>query len=139
MIKIKNAKVINTGLILISLLMGLLVCELVLRIVSHESDMMPMIPTPDPILGWRLPPLQSGLYARGFRNITAEGDFPIVCIGDSMIYGAGLPFRYAVPQQMSLMLGEKSIIWEVRHLEKKEVWCPKGFQIFANVIFFTLF
>ena len=86
--------------------MGLLVCELVLRLVSHGSDIMPMIPTPDPILGWRLPPLQSGLDARGFRNITAEGDFPIVCIGDSMIYGAGLPFRYAVPQQMSLMLGE---------------------------------
>lgn len=107
MIKIKNAKVINTGLILVSLLMGLLLCELVLRLVSHESDIMPVIPTPDPILGWRLPPFQSGLDARGFRNITAEGDFPIVFIGDSMIYGSGLPLRDAVPQQMSLMLREK--------------------------------
>jgi hypothetical protein len=94
-------------LILMSLLIGLLICETAVRLTRPASDIFPVDPTPDPIFGIRLLPFQSGHDAKGFRNKTADGYFPIVCIGDSMIYGPGVPRKYAVPQQLSRMMKQR--------------------------------
>jgi len=99
-------KSLNILLILLSLLIGLLICEVGLRLVKEKSDIFPTNPTPDPILGLRLQPFESGTDARGFRNSKAEGYFPILCIGDSLTYGYGLPLKDTIPQQLSLILGK---------------------------------
>jgi hypothetical protein len=91
-------------LVLLSLLAGLLICEVTLRFMRPASDIFPVDPTPDPILGIRLLPFQSGHDGKGFRNSTTGGNFPIVCIGDSMIYGSSVPRTYAIPQQLSRLM-----------------------------------
>ncbi len=83
---------------------SLLVCETIVRFIRPASDIFPADPTPDPILGIRLLPFQSGHDGKGFRNRTAAGYFPIVCIGDSMIYGISVPRKYAIPQQLSRLV-----------------------------------
>ncbi len=97
---------LNLLLLVLSLLVGLVLCEIIVRFVRPASDIFPAAPTEDPILGIRLLPFQSGHDANGFRNRTAAGYFPIVCIGDSMIYGVGVPRRDAIPQQLSRLLHE---------------------------------
>lgn len=91
-------------LIILSLLVGLSICETIVRFTRPASDIFPADPTPDPILGIRLRPFQSGHDGKGFRNNTAAGYFPIVCIGDSMIYGIGVSRKYAIPQQLSRLV-----------------------------------
>lgn len=94
-------------LIFLSLFIGLLLCEGIVRLIRPASDIFPTAPTSDPLLGIRLLPLQSGHDAKGFRNTTAAGYFPIVCIGDSVIYGNRVPRKYAIPQQLSRLLHQR--------------------------------
>lgn len=91
-------------LIFLALLVSLLICEAIVRLARPASDIFPADPSSDPILGIRLLPFQSGHDGKGFRNITANGYFPIVCIGDSMIYGVGVSRKYAIPQQLSRLV-----------------------------------
>lgn len=95
---------LNIFLLTVSLITGLLVCEYAARLIRPASDIFPADPAADPILGIRILPFQSGHDARGFRNTTAEGYFPVVFIGDSQVYGVGVPRKYAIPQQVSRML-----------------------------------
>ena len=105
MLRDKENKV-RTLLLLLSLLFGLLVCEGIVRLTRPASDIFPADPAADPILGIHLLPFQSGHDGKGFRNRTAEGYFPIVIIGDSMIYGIGMARKYAIPQQLSGLLNQ---------------------------------
>jgi hypothetical protein len=100
-------KKVQFALILLSLAVGLLICEGIVRLIRPASDIFPANPAADPILGIRLLPFQSGHDAKGFRNSSADGNFPIICIGDSMIYGIGVPRKYAIPQQLSRLLHER--------------------------------
>lgn len=97
-------KRLNWLLLAGSLLVGLLVCEVVARFTYSASDIFPAHPQTDPVLGHRLLPFQSGHDSRGFRNENAEGDFPVVCIGDSQVYGSGIPRRSAIPQQLGRII-----------------------------------
>lgn len=94
-------------LILLSLFAGLFICETLVRFIRPASDIFPADPASDPILGICLRPYQSGHDGKGFRNQTAEGYFPIVCIGDSMTYGVGVPRKYAFPQQLSCLVHQR--------------------------------
>lgn len=91
-------------MLLVSLALGVIVCEVVVRFVRPASDIFPAAPDADPVLGHRLQPYQSGHDARGFRNRSADGYFPVICIGDSQIYGTGIPRRAAIPQQLSRLI-----------------------------------
>jgi len=91
-------------LVLLSLFIGFLVCESIVRLIRPASDVFPADPTADPILGIRLQPFQSGHDGKGFRNHSATGYFPIVCIGDSITYGVSVPRKYAFPQQLSRLM-----------------------------------
>lgn len=104
---LKSEKKSGILLLLLSLLIGLVICETVVRLTRPASDIFPADPASDPILGIRLRPFQSGHDGNGFRNSTAKGYFPIICIGDSMIYGIGMPRRYAIPQQLSRLLHQR--------------------------------
>ena len=91
-------------MLLVSLALGVIVCEVAARFIRPASDIFPAAPDADPVLGHRLRPYQSGHDARGFRNESAAGYFPIICIGDSQIYGTGIPRRAAIPQQLSRLI-----------------------------------
>lgn len=95
---------LNIFLVTVSLIVGLLLCESAVRMMRPSSDIFPAHPAADPILGIRLLPFQSGHDGKGFRNDTAEGYFPIVFIGDSVVYGIGIPRPRAIPQQLSRMI-----------------------------------
>lgn len=93
-------------LLLLSLLVGLLVCEGLVRLTRPASDIFLANPASDPILGIHLLPFQSGHDGKCFLNRTAEGYFPIVIIGDSMVYGIGIARKYAIPQLVSGWLNQ---------------------------------
>jgi len=103
----KSKKKTSILLLLLSLLIGLGICETVVRLTRPASDIFPADPASDPILGIHLQPFQSGHDGKGFRNSTAKGYFPIVCIGDSMIYGIGMTRWYAIPQQLGRLLHQR--------------------------------
>lgn len=94
-------------LLVISLFAGLLISEGITRLVRPASDIFPADPTPDPILGHRLQPYQSGHDKNGFRNQTAAGSFSLVFIGDSMTYGNGVPRDSAIPQKLGKVTGQR--------------------------------
>lgn len=95
---------LNLLLLLVSLALGLIFCEAAARLMRPASDIFPAKPDADPVLGHRLRPYQSGHDAQGFRNESADGYFPVICIGDSQVYGSGIPRRDAIPQQLSRLL-----------------------------------
>lgn len=99
-----GTRLANLFLVALSLVVALGLCELAARIIHPASDIFPSNPARDPILGHRLLPYQSGHDGRGFRNETSQGDFTVVCIGDSQVYGAGIARGYAFPQQLSRLL-----------------------------------
>ncbi|MHC1728495.1 MAG: SGNH/GDSL hydrolase family protein [Syntrophobacteraceae bacterium] len=91
-------------LVLLSLTVAFAVCEAALRMLYPKSDIFPAEPEKDPILGHRILPNQSGHDGKGFRNDSDKGPFPVVCIGDSFIYGNNVPRRNAIPQQLGRLL-----------------------------------
>ena len=94
-------------LLVVSLVAGLMICEGITRLIRPASDIFPAQPAIDPLLGHRILPFQSGHDARGFRNADAAGDFPVVCIGDSQMYGAGIARESAIPQQLGRMINQR--------------------------------
>ena len=101
-----SQRLANFLLLLASLLAMVALCEVVVRAVRPASDIFPADPAPDPYLGLRILPHQSGHDARGFRNARATGQFAVVVIGDSQTYGSGIPRRYAFPQQLGQRLNQ---------------------------------
>ncbi len=97
-------KRLNLLVVAVAILVGLALCEVLARFTYSAADIFPAHPETDPLLGHRLLPFQSGHDSRGFRNEKAEGDFPVVCIGDSQIYGAGIPRKSAIPQQLGRII-----------------------------------
>lgn len=103
----KKNRSLNLLLLAGSLLAGLLFCEVLARFIYSPSDIFPAHPATDPVLGHRLLPHESGHDARGFRNQEANGDFPVVCIGDSLTYGAGIPRQSAFPQLLGRIINQR--------------------------------
>ncbi len=103
----KKIKGLNLLLLVGSILAGLVFCEVISRFIYPISDIFPAHPENDPVLGLRLLPFQSGHDARGFRNKDAAGDFPVVCIGDSQMYGVGIPRKSAIPQQLGRIIKKR--------------------------------
>ncbi len=97
-------RVLKLVLVLMSFTLAIAASEGVLRLLYPKSDIVPAEPEKDPILKHRILPYQSGHDGKGFRNDSAEGRFPVVCLGDSFIYGNNVPRRNAIPQQLSRLL-----------------------------------
>lgn len=91
-------------LVFVSLFAALAASEIVSRFIYPKSDIFPAAPAKDPILGHKILPHQTGHDAKGFRNDSEVGSFPVVCVGDSMIYGNGVSRWNAIPQQLARML-----------------------------------
>lgn len=100
-------KSLNWLLLAGSILAALMFCEVLARFTYSASDIFPAHPQTDPVLGHRLLPFQSGHDSRGFRNEDASGDFQVVCIGDSQMYGAGIPRQSAIPQQLGRIIKKR--------------------------------
>ncbi|MCE5335976.1 MAG: hypothetical protein LLG06_15455, partial [Desulfobacteraceae bacterium] len=95
----------KTLLLLFSLFLAVVLSEAALRLIYPKSDIFPAEPEKDPVLGHKILPYQSGHDANGFRNDSVVGRYPVVCIGDSFIYGNNVPRRKAIPQLLGSMLG----------------------------------
>jgi len=104
---VREIKGLKLLLVAGSILAGLLLCEVLARFTYSASDFMPAQPATDPVLGHRLRPFEAGHDARGLRNENAAGDFPVVCLGDSQMYGDGIPRKYTIPQQLSRIINKR--------------------------------
>lgn len=104
MTSITREKSLRALLLILSLLVAIAAGEAALRLFYPKSDIVPAEPEKDPILGRRILPYQSGHDEKGFRNDSARGPFPIVCIGDSFTYGNNVARRNAIPQQLGRLL-----------------------------------
>jgi hypothetical protein len=79
---------INIVIFVISITIGLVVCEFAARLVLNPSDFLALEMVSDPILGWV--PSRSAMASCdkwGFRNRTVPESSDIVAVGDSHTYG----------------------------------------------------
>lgn len=94
-------------LVILSLIVGLLICEIIVRFVRPTSDIFPQ--TRLPTKYW-----ESGscLFIQATTEMGSatkrQKDISPVCIGDSMIYGVGVRRRYAIPQQLSRLMYQRA-------------------------------
>jgi hypothetical protein len=100
----------NTGLILVSLVCGLLFVELGLHLLEmgalYKSGISRIA---DPVLKYRLPPhLFPEIDSKGFRNNPEKGPFDVVILGDSHAYGYGVEAQQNFPEQFSKLTGLSS-------------------------------
>jgi hypothetical protein len=84
--RIKKA-VANLGILLASLVVGLLLCEAASRIVLDPVDYLSPSIVRDDILGIAIPPRSGGHDEWGFRNKAVPRSADIVTLGDSHTYG----------------------------------------------------
>ena len=84
-----NAKhlVADVAVVLVSLLVGLALCEIGARIVLNPADYLSVTMHPDPVLGMTVVPNSAGFDQWGFRNRSVPTAVDVVTIGDSHTYG----------------------------------------------------
>lgn len=84
--KIKRV-IINLSITMVSLMTGLLLCEIGSRLILDPVDYLSPSSVRDDILGFRLLPGSSGHDEWGFRNREVPQSAEIVTLGDSHTYG----------------------------------------------------
>lgn len=99
--------------IIVSLVLGLLVCEAALRIAAGYSPFLryQLSPpqtrnaVPDRVLKFRMSPYVPGHDHRGYRNETALDHADILALGDSWTYGLGAYADGTWPRQLQALSG----------------------------------
>ena len=77
----------NTAIVLMSLLVGTLLCEAGARLVLNPADYLSVSTLWDPVLGMRIAPDSPGFDHWGFRNPSVPDSVEIVTVGDSHTFG----------------------------------------------------
>src|SRR5262245_59668440 len=103
--KLKSV-LINSLVLLVSLAIGLLLCEFGARLFLKPSDYLSIVPVDDKALGWVLPPGSPGYDKWGFRNREVPTTTDIVAIGDSHTYGNCAKMDEAWPQVLCRLTGK---------------------------------
>lgn len=79
---------LNSLVLLVSMSVGLIICEFASRLVLNSSDFLSLEVVQDPILGWvPSPSAMAGFDQWGFRNKKVPVSADIVAVGDSHTYG----------------------------------------------------
>lgn len=103
---VKSNQTAATGLLLlVSLVAGLLLCEVVARLILNPADYLSPTMMRDNILGHAIKPGSSGFDDWGFRNTHVPERTDIVAIGDSHTYGNTAAMDDAWPSVVSRKTG----------------------------------
>ncbi|MCK5507324.1 MAG: hypothetical protein KAI50_02250 [Desulfobacterales bacterium] len=95
----------NLILILMSFIIGILLCEFGSRLLINPADYLSISMVPDEILGRVVPPNTSSFDAWGFRNKEVPSKVDIVAIGDSHTYGNCATMNDSWPYAVSNLTG----------------------------------
>lgn len=79
--------IMNGGVLLVSAAVGLMLCEVGVRLAFNPADYLSVTTVPDEILGMSVAPGSAGFDAWGFRNRHVPSTADVVAIGDSHTYG----------------------------------------------------
>jgi len=96
----------NLTLVVVSVLIGLLLCEIAARAVLNPSDYLSVSMVENEILGRAVAPGTAGYDDWGFRNINVPARADIVAIGDSHTYGNTAKMQESWPYVLSLLTGK---------------------------------
>lgn len=97
--------VANTAVVLLSLLVGLILCEAGARVVLNPADYLSVTMLPDPVLGMRIAPNSAGFDSWGFRNPTVPEAVDVVALGDSHTFGNTATMDAAWPRVLARETG----------------------------------
>ena len=93
-------------LIMASLIIGCLLSEGLARLILEPADILGPVLIHDPVLGHRVMPNSAGYDAWGFRNASVPLSAPVVAIGDSQTFGAGVARRVSWPAVLEAYTGQ---------------------------------
>jgi len=102
--RIKRA-IANGVVLLVSLTIGLLLCEAGARLFLNPADYLSATTVRDEILGIRVPPGTAGFDEWGFRNRRVPSAAEIVAIGDSHTYGNNAAMSESWPYVVGSVTG----------------------------------
>lgn len=77
----------NAAVVLLSLLVGLMLCEAGARLVLNPADYLAVTMLADPVLGMTIAPNSAGFDSWGFRNPAVPQAVDVVALGDSHTFG----------------------------------------------------
>jgi len=95
----------NALLVLFSLVVGLVLCEVGSRLVFNPADYLSATMLSDKVLGITIAPGSAGFDAWGFRNAAVPESADVVAIGDSHTFGNTARMMDAWPQVVATRTG----------------------------------
>lgn len=105
--RIKRA-LAGLAVIAVSVLAGLLLCEVASRLILHPADYFSVDMVSDNALGAvPSPRARSGFDAWGFRNLKVPATADIVAIGDSHTYGNTATMEQSWPYALAHLTGQR--------------------------------
>jgi hypothetical protein len=96
----------NLAIAAVSVLIGLLLCEIAARAVLNPSDYLSVSMVAHEILGRAIAPKTAGYDDWGFRNKAVPGRADIVAIGDSHTYGNTAKMEESWPYVLGFLTGK---------------------------------
>ncbi|HYI93642.1 MAG TPA: hypothetical protein VEX68_08865 [Bryobacteraceae bacterium] len=102
-----NKTIVNTGVLLISAGVSLLLCEGAVRLILNPADYLSLEMIPDNVLGAAPPHLtgRTGIDDWGFRNPSVPQTADILAIGDSHTYGNTATMQDSWPSTVARLTG----------------------------------
>ncbi len=95
----------NITVVLISLVVGLVLCEVGARQILNPADYLSATMLKDDVLGIRIAPGSPGFDEWGFRNVAVPRQVDVVAIGDSHTFGNTAKMDEAWPQVVGRRTG----------------------------------
>lgn len=102
--KLKQAST-NGIILLVSVTIGLLLCEAGARLFLNPADYLSVKTVPDEVLGIVVPPKTNGFDEWGFRNKGVPSTVDVVAIGDSHTYGNNATMEDSWPYVLGRLTG----------------------------------
>src|SRR5262249_44916491 len=91
---------------LVSLLVGVVVCEAGGRLLLNPADYLSVSTTADPVLGMTIQPRSGGFDEWGFRNRNVPRTVDVLALGDSHTFGNTARMRESWPQVVAQKTGQ---------------------------------
>jgi hypothetical protein len=104
-----NKLLINIIVFVVSVGVGLLLCEFFARLALNPSDFLSLEVVSDPVLGWvPSPSAMAGFDKWGFRNRSVPETSDIVAVGDSHTYGNTARMVDSWPYVLGRLIGRQA-------------------------------
>lgn len=97
----------NVAVVVVSILVGVVLCEVGARLVLNPADYLSVTTYPDDVLGIRIAPNSAGFDGWGFRNPSVPASADVVTVGDSHTFGNQATMQDAWPSVLARETGDR--------------------------------